>query len=77
MAVLTPEEIAELKTTKVRLLRAIRSGARDVSHGDKRVSYRTVAEMQSALDGINDELAAAETGKPKKRVIYIGATRGY
>ena len=77
MAVLTPEEIEALKAQKKTLLKAMRSGARDVTHGDKRVSYRSLQEMQAALDGINDELAEAETGRPKKRVIYVDGRRGY
>jgi hypothetical protein len=77
MAELTPEEIAELKATKARLLKAMRSGARDVQHDGKRVSYRTMEEMQTALDGINDEIVGAETGKRRKRVSYVNPFRGY
>lgn len=77
MATLTPEEIASLKQQKTKLVRAMRSGALSVQHGDKRVQYRSIAEMQSALDGINDELAEAETGRKKRRTIYIDARRGF
>lgn len=77
MADLTPEEIADLKATKTRLVKAMRSGARDVQHEGKRVSYRTIEEMQTALDGINEELAQAETGRKRSRVVYIRAGRGY
>jgi hypothetical protein len=77
MAELTPQELAELKASKARLLKAMRSGARDVQHDGKRVSYRSIEEMQIALDGINAELDEAETGKRRKRVIYVGAGRGY
>jgi hypothetical protein len=77
MAVLTPEEIAALQAQKVALVRAMRSGALSVQHGDKRVQYRSIAEMQTVLDGINDELAEGETGKKRKRVFYIVGTRGY
>jgi hypothetical protein len=77
MDALTPEEIAALKATKARLLKAMRSGARDVQHDGKRVSYRSMEEMQTALDGINDELGEAETGKRRKRVMYVDARRGY
>jgi len=74
---LTPEEIEDLKAQRTKLKRAMRSGARDVQHEGKRVSYRSIEEMQTALDGINDELAEAETGAKKKRVIYLSVDRGY
>lgn len=77
MAELTPEEIADLKAQRAKLKRAMRSGARDVQHDGKRVSYRSIAEMQTALDGINDELAEGETGKKRGRVIYVSSDRGY
>lgn len=77
MAILTPDEIALLQGQKTELTKAMRSGALSVQHGDKRVQYRSYAEMQNALDAINDELAEAETGRKKSRVIYIGGRRGY
>jgi hypothetical protein len=77
MAVPTPEEIEALTAQKVELLKSMRSGALSVQHGDKRVQYRSIEEMQSVLDGINDELAEGETGKKRKRVFYIDASRGY
>ncbi|MER9393887.1 MULTISPECIES: hypothetical protein [unclassified Mesorhizobium] len=65
-----------LKAQKAALLKAMRSGALIVQHGDKRVQYRSMSEMRDALDGIKDEIADLE-GAPKKRVFYIDARRGY
>lgn len=74
---MTPEEIAVLEQQKAALKKAMRSGALIVSHGDKRVQYRSISEMQTALAGINAELVEAETGKARRRVIYVRAERGY
>lgn len=54
----------------------MRTGALIVRHGDKSVQYRSIAEMKDALAGINDEIAEAE-GKPRKKVFYLDARRGY
>ncbi len=72
---LTPDQIAALQATRAGLVTAMRSGAREVQHGDKRVQYRSIAEMKVALDGIDAELAEG-TGKRRRRVMYIHATRG-
>lgn len=77
MNILTPDDILLLNTQKFELVSAMRSGALNVKHGDKQVQYRSIAEMQGVLDKINDELAEAETGQKKKRVIYVVASRGY
>jgi hypothetical protein len=68
--------IAALKLQRQALLRAIRTGALSVQHGDKKVQYRSLSEMQIALSGINDEIAELE-GRPRKRVFYVNARRGY
>lgn len=76
MATLSDSEIAMLKAQRDKLKKAMRSGALSVQHGDKRVQYRSMAEMQTALDGLNDELSEA-VGRKRKRVFYLGGTRGF
>lgn len=72
--VMTDLEI--LLATKAALLKAMRSGALIVQHGDKRVQYRSIDDLRAALAGINDEIATAE-GRPRKRVFYLDVRRGY
>lgn len=69
-------ELETLQAQKVALKKAMRSGALNVKHGEKSVTYRSLAEMEKALNGIEDEIAELE-GKPRKRVFYINASRGY
>lgn len=76
MALLTPEEIAALQAQAASLKKAMRSGALSVAHGDKRVQYRSIAEMQAALDAINDEIAEG-AGKKRKRIFYLNGSRGF
>lgn len=76
MMALSPEEIAGLEAQKAKLKKAMRSGALSVQHGDKRVQYRSMAEMQAALDDINEEIADG-SGKKRKRVFYVDPSRGY
>jgi hypothetical protein len=76
MATLTPEEIAALKAQRVALVKAMRSGALSVQHGDKRVQYRSIEEIRAVLQGIDDELATGE-GTPRRKVIYSSPRRGY
>lgn len=65
-----------LQAQKAALLKAMRSGALIVRHGDKSVQYRSMGEMKDALGAIKDEIAELE-GTAKKRVFYIDARRGY
>ncbi|MCB5201711.1 hypothetical protein LH464_04360 [Neorhizobium sp. T786] len=76
MAVLSEEELDALRAQRVKLVKAMRSGALSVQHGDKRVQYRSLAEMQAALDGIDEDIAEG-TGKKRKRVFYIDSSRGF
>lgn len=70
-------ELDDLKAERVTLVKAMRSGALSVQHGDKRVQYRSISEMQTVLDGLDEDIAAVE-GKPKrKRVLYVAASRGF
>lgn len=63
---------AELEAQRGALVKALRSGALHVKHGDKAVTYRSMAEIERAIDDIDSEL-----GKKRKRVLYINAKRGY
>lgn len=65
-----------LLATKAALLKAMRSGALIVRHGDKSVQYRSMSEMKDALKEIKDEIAELE-GTKKKRVFYLDVRRGY
>jgi len=73
---LTEQQLQDLQKQRAMLVKAMRSGAMSVQHGDKRVQYRSLAEMQTALDGIDEEIAEG-SGKKRKRVFYVGASRGY
>ncbi|WP_321336555.1 phage head-tail joining protein [Breoghania sp.] len=70
---MTDEERAELLAARAALKKAMRSGALSVAHGDKRVQYRPIAEMQSALDDLNEELSAT----PRRKVWYVTNYRGF
>lgn len=69
-------ELETLQAQKRALLKAMRSGALSVQHGDKRVQYRTIAEMKAVLSDLNEEIEA-ETGTRRKRVFYLDIRRGY
>lgn len=66
----TPEELQNQLTA---LKKARASGALVVRHGDTQVTYRSIAELQLAIEAITKELNAA-TGK-KRRPHYIRQTR--
>lgn len=70
------ETFEQLEAQRLALVRAMRSGALNVRHGDKSVQYRSMAEMQTALDMLDEDIAEA-SGKKKKRIIYVSASRGY
>jgi len=67
----------QLEAQRTALRAAIRSGARDVQHGDKRVQYRTVSEMRSALDDLNADIDRLDGVKKAGRVFYLGGDRGF
>lgn len=67
--------IEELEAQRDAIRRAIRSGARMVRHGDKIVEYRSVAELQSALDDVQEQIAEV-SGVRRSRIRYAKTTKG-
>lgn len=68
MATLT--ELTELRDG---LLLARANGMRSVTHGEKRVEYKTDAEMAAALGALERAIAA---GQNQVRRLYILADKG-
>jgi len=58
--------IDQLETLK----RALATGERRVSFGDKTIEYRSIEELQAAIRTVEDELARA-SGMPITRQIRI------
>lgn len=67
--------IEELESQRDAIRRAIRSGARMVRHGDKIVEYRSVSELQSALDDVQEQIAEV-AGVRRSRIRYAKTTKG-
>ena len=57
------------------LKRALASGERRVSFGDKTVEYRSVEELQAAIRTVEAELARA-SGAPLTRQIRLTTQKG-
>lgn len=70
------ETVEQLEAQRTALVKAMRSGALKVRHGDKSVDYRSMSEMRTALEMLDEEIAEA-SGKKKKRITYVSASRGY
>lgn len=62
----TPEEL-QAQLTALKKARA--SGALIVRHGDTQVTYRSITELQLAIDAITKELNAAKGVKRRPRYI--------
>jgi multidrug resistance efflux pump len=58
------------------LKRALATGERRVTFGDKTVEYRSVDELQSAIRTVEAELAR-HTGAPAKRQIRLTTSKGF
>ena len=58
------------------LKRALATGERRVSFGDKTVEYRSVDELQSAIRTVETELAR-QSGAPTKRQIRLTTSKGF
>lgn len=67
--------IDELEAQRDAIRRAIRSGARMVRHGEKIVEYRSVAELQAALDDVQAQITEV-TGTRRGRVRYMKTSKG-
>lgn len=58
---LTAEEISELKARRKKLFNAYTSGTASISHNGKSVTFRSMAEIKSAIDAIDAELGVKKT----------------
>lgn len=58
------------------LKRALATGERRVSFGDKTVEYRSVEELQAAIHTVEAELARA-AGTRAKRQIRVTTAKGF
>ena len=67
--------IAELKSRRETLLAQRSSGVARVSYDGKTVEYRSVAEIDRALEALDREIAAAE-GRRMVRQVRITTTKG-
>jgi len=63
-----------LQAQRDSLKKAIRSGVLKVQHGDKLVQYRSMADLQVALDGVNSDLAKL-CRRPRGNVRYFNITK--
>ncbi|MBL8577734.1 MAG: hypothetical protein JNK47_10940 [Mesorhizobium sp.] len=64
----------ELNAQLTALKKARASGALVIRHGDTQVTYRSIAELQKAIDAIQNELDAL-TGKRKRGPRYVRQDR--
>lgn len=60
--------LTEMQTDLDELRRAAASGALSIRHGEKSVTYRSMAELQVAISNLEQEMAAANGTKRKKQV---------
>lgn len=67
--------LSELQARKEALEKARASGARSVSHGDKRTDFRSDAEMAAALAALDRQIAAAQ-GTKRTRQVRFYTNRG-
>ncbi|MBP6725810.1 MAG: hypothetical protein KA132_01160 [Thauera sp.] len=64
-------------TTQLEALkRALATGERRVSFGDKTVEYRSVEELQAAIRTVEAEIAC-NTGASPKRQIRVTTAKGF
>jgi hypothetical protein len=71
MDILTPEERADLIARKRELRLAIGTGARQITHGDKTIVYKSQSELEEAIAYIDRQL-----GSRKIRAVKISPDRG-
>lgn len=65
----------ELVAQARNLRTAIRQGVQSVRHGEKTVEYRSLRDMQAALDSIQDDIAALD-GVKRSRFRYAKVMKG-
>ena len=58
------------------LKKALATGERRVSFGDKTVEYRSIEELQAAIRTVEAEIARS-TGAPAKRQIRVTTAKGF
>lgn len=58
------------------LKRALATGERRVSFGDKTVEYRSIEELQAAIRTVEAEIARS-IGAPVKRQIRVTTAKGF
>ena len=67
--------VAELKTRREALLASRASGVARVSYDGKTVEYRSLAEIDRAIEALDREIAAAE-GRPIVRHLRVTTSKG-
>lgn len=67
--------IAELKSRREALSASRASGVERVSYDGRTVDYRSMAELDRAIEALDREIAAAE-GRPIIRQVRVTATKG-
>ena len=67
--------IAELKSRREALSASRASGVARVSYDGRTVDYRSMAEVDRAIEALDREIAAAE-GRPIVRHVRVTATKG-
>ena len=68
-------QIAELKSRRDALSASRASGVARVSYDGRTVDYRSMAELDRAIEALDREIAAAE-GRPIIRQVRVMATKG-
>lgn len=67
--------LTDLRARRETLLAQRASGVAKVSYDGKTIDYRSVAEIDRALEGLDREIAAAE-GRRMVRQVRVMATKG-
>lgn len=67
--------VTELKARREALSASRSSGVARVSYDGRTVDYRSMAELDRAIEGLDREIAAGE-GRPIVRQVRVIATKG-
>lgn len=70
-------ELQRLKADRSALERKLNSGASAIRHGDKSVQNRSSEEIERQIKRLDDQIAAAEGRRRRRRITYIAIDRGY